>query len=168
MKVLLTYSSRTGNTEKVARAIQEVLPADTAFRPISNAPPPEEFDMVVVGFWIDKGKPNQEALDYISTIKNKKTAFFCTMGAQPNAPHGQKYIEEARTLFQENQLVGEFACQGKIDEELIETFKTFPPDHPHALTEESMKRFEIASKHPDEADLERARETFRKIFQRLG
>ncbi|MCG9969437.1 flavodoxin family protein [Pelotomaculum terephthalicicum JT] len=165
MKVLLTYSSRTGNTEKVAKAIQEVVPADTAFSQISGAPPPEEFDMVVVGFWIDKGKPNQEALDYLSTLKNKKTAFFCTMGAHPDSPHGQKYIKEARTLFQENQLVGEFACQGKIDEKLIETFKAFPPGHPHALTEESMKRFEIASNHPDEADLDRARETFREIFQ---
>jgi flavodoxin len=164
MKVLLAYSSQTGNTEKVARAIQEVAPAGTVFSKISEAPPIEEFDMVVIGFWIDRGKPNQEALDYLNTIRNKKAAFFCTMGAVPDTPHGEKYMDEARAILRDNLLVGEFACQGKIDEKLIETFKSLPAGHPHAITEESRRRYEAASTHPDEADLKRARETFRKIL----
>jgi flavodoxin len=164
MKVLLTYSSRTGNTEKVAKAIREVVPAGTAFYKISDAPGPEEFDIVIVGFWIDKGKPNKEALDYLLTVKNKKTAFFFTLGARPDSPHGQKCIEEVRALFRDNLLLGEFVCQGKIDEKLIESFKSFPPGHHHAITEESLKRYEMAAGHPDDADLLRAGETFRKIF----
>lgn len=57
MKILLTYSSRTGNTEKVARAIREVLPASADFYKMSEAPQPEEYDVVIVGFWIDRGMP---------------------------------------------------------------------------------------------------------------
>jgi flavodoxin len=167
MKVLLTYSSRTGNTEKVAKAIQEAAPPDTAFYKMSDAPPPAEFDALIAGFWIDRGMTNKEALDYLSTVKNKKLAFFCTLGARPDSPHGQKCMEEARVLFKDNLLLGEFVCQGKIDEKLIESFKSLPPGHPHAITEESLKRYAAAASHPDQADLARARETFRKIFARI-
>jgi flavodoxin len=167
MKILLTYSSRTGNTEKVAKAIREVAPADTVFSKMSDALSPEEFDAVIVGFWIDKGRPNKEALDYIGTIKGKKAAFFCTLGARPDSDHGRRCMAEARTLFQDNLLLGEFVCQGKIDEKLIESFKSLPPGHPHAVTEESRKRYEIAASHPDAADLSRAKDTFRRIFARL-
>lgn len=167
MKVLLTYSSRTGNTEKVARAIREVLPEGAAFYRMEDAPSPRDFAMVIAGFWIDQGKPNQEALAYLETIKNNKVGFFFTLGARPDSVHGQKCLENTRALLRNNVLLGEFSCQGKIDEKLIESFKAFPPGHPHAITEESLQRYKLADAHPDEEDLARARETFRNIFWQM-
>lgn len=168
MKILLTYSSRTGNTEKVARAIRKVLPADADFYKMSAAPSPEEYDIVIAGFWIDRGVPYKEALDYMNTIKNKRVAFFFTLGARPDSAHGQKCFEQARALLKDNLLLGEFACQGKIDPKLIESFKSLPPDHPHAITEESLKRYAAAAVHPDDADLLRAGETFRNIISQVN
>ena len=40
MKSLVVYSSRTGNTEKVARAIHEILPAPCDIHSVETAPDP--------------------------------------------------------------------------------------------------------------------------------
>jgi hypothetical protein len=47
-------------------------------------------------------------------------------------------------------------CQGKIDPALTEQFKSLPPNHPHAMSDERMKRHLETAKHPDQADIERA------------
>lgn len=168
MKILLTYSSRTGNTEKVAKAIREVAPEGVHFWRVNEAPPTEDFDAIIVGFWIDKALPNKEALDYINTIKGKKVGFFATLGAYPDSAHASKCMDNARELLKENELLGEFICQGKVDEKLVEKFRDLPKGHPHAITEEKLKRYEIASKHPDIADLEKAKEIFKKVFEALS
>lgn len=130
MKLLITYSSRTGNTEKVAKEIRKEAESwlnsgasgclntgvescqDTGaggslkpdaeaaletrssltFCRITEAPDPDDFDAVIVGLWIDKGKPNKEAQEYIKTIKNKKTAFFFTLGIQTFSDRGRQTL----------------------------------------------------------------------------
>ena len=52
MKTLIVYSSKTGNTRKVAEAIHAVLPAGTDIFPVSEAPEPDAYDFVVVGYWV--------------------------------------------------------------------------------------------------------------------
>ena len=190
MKLLITYSSKTGNTEKIAIEIlktaedcfrggpksssevaeQPQKGASFTFCRLSEAPDPQDYDVVILGFWIDKGMPNREAMDYMKTIKDKKTAFFFTLGASPESPHAGKCTTETKALLeaQGNTLIGEFACQGKIDKKLIEAFKTFPKDHPHAYSEESARRYAIAASHPDEEDLRSARKTFEKILSELA
>ena len=54
MKTLVVYSSRTGNTGKVARAVAEGL-HDCDIYPVKDAPNPSGYDFVAVGYWVDKG-----------------------------------------------------------------------------------------------------------------
>ena len=54
MKTLVVYSSRTGNTEKVARAVAEGL-HDCDVYAVKDAPNPSGYDFVAVGYWVDKG-----------------------------------------------------------------------------------------------------------------
>lgn len=95
-------------------------------------------------------------------------AFFFTLGARPDSAHGQKCFERTRSLLKDNLLLGEFACQGKIDPKLIESFKSLPPEHPHAITEGSLERYAAAAIHPDDTDLLRAGETFLNIFLQVN
>jgi len=140
MKILLTYSSKTGNTQKVAEAISQILPPGRIFINLSQTPQPDfsDFDLIIVGTWIDKGTADPKALNFIKTVNNKKTAFFYTLGAKPDSPHATDCTENIRNLFLENknELLGHFFCQGALDPKLVEMFKKFPPDHPHALTPE--------------------------------
>ncbi len=61
MKILLTYSSKTGNTRKVAEGIYEILPEGSLITPIEENINPNEFDLILVGFWVDKGMADEKA-----------------------------------------------------------------------------------------------------------
>ncbi|ADY55782.1 flavodoxin family protein [Syntrophobotulus glycolicus DSM 8271] len=167
MKILLTYTSKTGNTRKVAEAIKAVAGKHLVYCDLAEAPDPQEFDAVIIGFWIDKGKPVHKAAEYIQKLKNKKTAFFYTLGASPESDHAAKCFQYTRSLFEGNELVGEFFCQGKVSEDMIEFFRTLPSGHRHALTEENLALYRAAESHPDAEDLKNAQAIFRKIFNRL-
>ena len=54
MKYSITYSSRTGNTERLAEALREMFSEETRiyFGPLDDAA--SYADMIFVGFWTDK------------------------------------------------------------------------------------------------------------------
>ena len=86
MKTLVVYSSRTGNTEKVARAVAEGLHG-CAIYPVKDAPNPSGYDFVAVGYWVDKGMPDADAKRYLENIENCTVALFGTLGAWPDSEH---------------------------------------------------------------------------------
>ena len=79
MNACIVYSSCTGNTRKVAEAL-----ADTSGLPcfpVRNAPEPDDFDMLALGFWVRKGLPDARALRYMERVRGKHVFFFGTLGA---------------------------------------------------------------------------------------
>ena len=55
MRYAIVYSSRTGNTERLAQALRQALPAEEC---VYFGPPDAralEAQRVYVGFWTDKG-----------------------------------------------------------------------------------------------------------------
>ena len=163
MKVLLTYSSKTGNTKQVAEAIAKALPGSLEPVPITNAPDYREYDLVIVGFWIDKGKPNAEALRYIRTVKSKQVAFFFTLGADVDSNHAKQCRNRSGKYFDGNVLLGDFCCQGKISPKMIRILRHLPSWFPHGPNPERLVRWERASTHPDANDLKCAAEYFSKL-----
>jgi flavodoxin len=161
MKTLVVYSSRTGNTQKLAEAIHGVMPAGAVLAALPGAPDPADFDCIALGFWVDKGSADAHSLEYIKKIQGKKVGLFMTLGARPDSPHAQKSMAGVKALLApHNTVVREFVCQGKIDPALSKKFEAFPPGHPHAMTPERRLLHEEASRHPDEGDLARAAACF--------
>ena len=74
MKALVVYSSRTGNTRKIAEAIAAVLPG-CEIHPVESAPAPEGYDLVAVGYWVDKGMPDAQAKAYLETVRDRECGF---------------------------------------------------------------------------------------------
>jgi flavodoxin len=154
---LIVYSSRTGNTRKLAEGIRLGLleggvPARIAA--VEEKPDAADAPWVLVGFWADKGQADQKALEYIRSLEGRKIGLFGTLGAEPGSNHARELAKKTEALAAEkNTCLGSFLCQGKIDPALTEQFKKFPPNHPHAMNEERRKRHEEAAKHPDEEDI---------------
>lgn len=168
VRTLIVYSSLTGNTRKVAEAIYEGFGSEAALFPVETAPSPAEYDLVAVGFWVDRGTADKKAQDYLKTIKGKQVALFATLGAYPDSEHAASSLKNAAALLEaDNQLVGTFICQGKVDPRLIEKFKDLPPGHPHSLSPERLERHKEAAKHPDAKDLQAARAVFTDIRDKL-
>ncbi len=162
MKILIVYSSLTGNTEMVARSVHRALSGSEIF-PVDNAPPPQAYDIIFTGFWVDKGHADSKMLAYMQTIKGKKVAPFFTLGAYPDSEHADNVFNDTCGRLAGNEVLGHFRCQGKVDPKLIAMMAQMK-DGPHAMTPERQARHAEAAKHPDEKDLANAAAFARNII----
>ncbi len=158
MNILITYSSKTGNTKKIAEAVKAGIPTADLI-PVSELQNVEKYDLVIIGGWIDRANFYAAALKAVNLIKNKNTAYFFTLGAYPDSDHAKDCVKNIEELLMKNsnKIMGKFFCQGAIDPKLIEFMKTLPSGHAMAVNEERIKRWKDASTHPDNNDLENAR-----------
>lgn len=167
MKTLITYSSQTGNTKKVADAVSKAF-TGAELKDISEVDH-LDYDLIVVGTWIDKSTADTKALKFIETIKDKKTAFFYTLGAYPDSDHAKDCTANIKNLFEtnNNEVIGHFHCQGAINPKLIAWMSQLPTEHPHSPNPDRIKRWEDAKSHPNEKDLADAKEAFKNILAAL-
>ena len=165
MKTLVAYSSLTGNTKKVAESVYEVIQGEKEIISLNKEITTDinDFDRIIVGFWVDKGGADARAKKFIKSISGKEVAYICTLGAYPDSEHADKVRERAEKLLSENnRFIGGFLCQGKVDPKLVEKMGKFPLNLIHPLNPERLKRIEDAKSHPDEKDLLNAQEYFKK------
>ena len=87
----IIYSSKTGNTKKLAEAIYNTLPqnkcdyygtVDKIDDVLSN--------VIYIGFWTEKGNADHLTIDFLNKLKNKKIFLFGTAG------YGERYAGEWR------------------------------------------------------------------------
>lgn len=164
MKTLIAYSSLTGNTKKVAIAASKAF-SEVEVKDISEVTS-LDYDLIIVGTWIDKGTADEKAKKFIEEIKEKKVAFIFTLGAYPDSKHAMDCIDNIKQLFEKNnnEILGHYHCQGAIDPKLIERMKKmFSPEHPHGPNPERIKRWSDASTHPDQKDLDNAFKYFKAL-----
>lgn len=170
MKIGLVYSSKTGNTKSVAKEIFKELDQASSIFSVEDfdLSSIDDYDFLILGFWVDKGYPDKKALELIKNIKNKNLAYFLTLGAYPDSEHANNVLERTEGLLKEkgNNVYGHFICQGRLAKSLEEQFKKFPKGHPHEMTPERIARHKEASKHPNQEDFKAARLTFRSILEK--
>ncbi len=156
MKAAIVCSSKTGNTMKVAQAIHAAMPAGTDLFAVEEAAAADGYDLIVMGFWVDRGMPDEKAKQYMKTIVGKKVFTFFTLGADPDSNHAKECMAKCCEFYGADcSEIGNFLCQGAIDPKLIEVMKKMT-DGPHAPTPESLARWARAASHPNTADYEAA------------
>lgn len=167
MKMLIAYSSRTGNTKKIAKALYDAAPEGTVLANIDEHPNPNEFDFIFAGYWVDRGAPDAKAQAFLRTITKKKVVLFQTLGANPTSDHAYTVFANAGTYLSEgNQVVGLFASQGAIDPALVEMMKKLPTGNAHNSPQMEVTVKEAAL-HPNEEDLKRAKTYMKSIIAKF-
>lgn len=165
MNILVLYSSRTGNTKKVAEAIGAALGAEV--RPVREMGDVSSFDLVFVGFWAFRRGADMEARQVIGKLQGKKVAIFGTAGAYPDSDAAKSYIENTEALVkEENTYLGGFICQGRVHSFHVNR-RSMHTNEVHPLTPERKARLEEAEKHPDEADLVKAAEFAKEMAEKV-
>lgn len=169
MKILIIYSSQTGNTKAVAEAIYEEFKDYATLIPMDQAKnyKLENYDYVFAGFWVDKGYPNKEAMDFLKSIRNCNIGLFATLGAYPYSMQASRVFYRAGEVIDEsNRVIGTFICQGGIPKEKLDEINSRPPSHPRYPTPIQTLARNIGQQHPNEEDFTAARKLFRKIVSR--
>ncbi len=184
MKILITYFTQTGNTEKIARAIyEEVLPQghEVHLKRIDEITS-EEFDVYDLVFLgsachdADLAKPVKRILEGIAQSPSFKLAGFATHATYtPEGGERQRELyeewagrcaESFERTSQEKEIVllGYFSCQGAPSPP-IEAFihSVIVPD------EEEWEEYVVEMrKHPNEEDMEKARRFARAVLAQSG
>ena len=169
MKALVVYSSLTGNTKKVAQAVASVMPECTVVA-VEQAPASvEEYDLVAVGYWVDRGMPDARTRTWLEGVEHTRLVFFGTLGAWPDSDHAKECMARGENMAlnppRGNTVLGSWLCQGKIDPKVLKVMASMAASA-HPMTPERRARIEEAAKHPDDEDCRRAQEFMVAMLER--
>ncbi len=158
MKVLIAYSSRTGNTKVVCDAAYDEIKdlAEVDYMTVKEAKDIDSYDLIVVGFWVDKGTANKKAMKFIQSIRGKKVALLGTLGAPPDSFHGEKCVKNVKELVDaSNEYLGVRLSRGKVDPKLTKAIKFLPLNKE---IRQQMYDSSITSRPPNEEEIQAVRD----------
>ena len=165
MKVAVFYSTRTGNTRRLAQGIADEL---SAYAPALidlaqlQGPLPAA-DCYLVGYWADRGRADERAQLFLKQLTGQKVGLFGTLGAYPYGPHARHIMQAAEDCLSDScLLMGHFLCQGPVDPDLLQRMAADKPIAPQAKT-----RHVIAATHPNQTDIQYAASLFKERLQHL-
>ena len=104
MKKLVIFSTLTGNTEKIANAIFSVIEGDKELLNVKDSDKinPDDYEKIIVGYWVDKGDADEKIKAFMSKINNKTVATFGTLGAKADSDHAKKCMAAVREFLEAN------------------------------------------------------------------
>lgn len=118
----------------------------------------------IPGFWTDKGNADEAALNALKNLRNKNVFLFGTAGFGVEDAYFQRVLNNVKASMDEsNTLVGEFMCQGKMQQAVRDRYvkmKAQPDAAPNL--DQMIDNFDRALSHPDAADLENLRQAILK------
>jgi len=148
MKNLVVYSSKTGNTKKLAEALYEHIPGEKQIAPVSEAPDPGDFTFIAAGFRIENGEPDPEIQEYLKKILDDCQVFlFATHASERGSDIVKAAMKKARDLAKRARIVGEFDCLGEVPEDKLNEARQQTPEPAW------VKDAEKAKGHPDQEDI---------------
>ncbi len=158
-KILVTYISWTGNTEKVAGAIFEALGGDKTIKPMDEVQDLNEYELIFIGFPVHSHSVPFKTEELLKKIPSgKKIALFCTHGSLAGSRLSREALEHASILASNLKLLGTFSCRGKVSMQAMEVLSK-SPEHKAWVDMATSART-----HPDGSDLEDARSFARWIL----
>ena len=160
-KYSIIYSSKTGNTQKLAEALQNILPKDNCqyYKTVEKAPK-DLSNLLYIGFWTDKGTADTQTIEFLKQLKNKKIFLFGTAGYGGSQNYFEGIINNVKkNIDSSNTLIGTFMCQGKMPLSVKERYKKMQEQNNSSLKiDDLIANFDRALSHPDAADLKKLEE----------
>lgn len=152
-KILVAYISWTGNTKKVANAIFEALEGNTTIKSLDEVQNLDEYELIFIGYPVHSHSVPFKTEEFIKKIPDgKKVALFSTHGSLTGSRLSREALEHASILASSSKILGTFTCRGKVSLQAMEVLSK-SPEH-KAWVEMAAS----AQTHPDENDLEDARD----------
>ena len=148
MKSLIVYSSKSGNTKKLAEAVYNHLSGEKELCAVGDAPDPAGYDFVAVGFWLQAGQPDPASQEFLAKIAEGQDLYlFATHGAAAGSPHAVNAMNAAKSIAAKGHVIATFSCPGQVPEKVLEMASKKDPQPPWLADAPA------AVGHPDETDV---------------
>lgn len=158
----IIYSSRTGNTKKLAEAIYNVLPQNSCdYYGEVDKIEDELSEVLYIGFWTEKGDADLQTIELLKQLKNKKIFLFGTAGYGESEKYFKNIINNVkRNIDSSNIIIGTFMCQGKMPVSVLERYKRMKEQKSFMFNIDNLiANFDKALSHPNENDIKKLEKT---------
>ena len=169
MKGFIAYSSKTGNTKRMAKYLYDALKEnrDLTLLDLKDKPDLSGYDYGLLGGWCDRALPDKAVMKALEGAP-KKLGLFLTMGAMPDSEHGERAMEGLKKCLSDHkkESLGTYLCPGKVDEKLaarIDLLVFVPKD-----AREQMKEASEKSREATEEELKEAAMYFTEQLEKGG
>ncbi len=151
MRIVLVYSTRSGNTKKLAERAYEALEGEKTLFSITETSCVDIDDaLVVVGFPIMNSRVEPRAARFLASLPEKtRLVLFVTHGSKRDATLVSQVIAQAKVLVSPIEFVGYCTSQGEVSSKVLDKLArgSKPP--------EWLNEAEAARGHPDSDDVSR-------------
>ncbi len=170
LKILVTYFSQTGNTEKVAKSIYEGCQGeDVDLKPIKEVDPSElkNYELIFLGSGIYASRVNQALANLVSAATElpPKFIFFYTHASKEPYQDGFKVVK--RKIGDSSSIIAEFDCCGDnigVPEAMRNTMlERLPPEK----RKEAEEHQNWLKGRPNEEDLLNAKKFAQSLINKL-
>lgn len=164
MKVEVVYASMSGSTRRLAQGIYDALEGcDKRIVDLAHEQPDADADVLLMGYWVDKGAPCERMKQYMATVSGKYVGVFCTLGYYSDTAHARAALDAGIDAVKANNvLLGSYVCNGAMNPALIENFRARG-----AATPQNELRWQLFADHPTPAEIALAGERFNERIELL-
>ncbi len=156
--------SQSGNTKKIAEAIFETISGEKEIKPLNEVESLDNYGFTFIGFPIHQMGPPHIASTFIETkAKNKKVALFVTHASPPGTPFIDPLLTRCKESANDSEMFGIYNCQGVLAQQVADMLLKM--DNPQAQQFGKMQDTTVG--HPDEQEVEKARNFAREIMENL-
>ena len=158
----IIYSSRTGNTKKLAEAIYNVLPQNSCdYYGEVDKIEDELSEVLYIGFWTEKGDADLKTIELLKQLKNKKIFLFGTAGYGESEKYFKNIVDNVKkNIDSSNTIIGTFMCQGKMPLSVLERYKRMKEQKSFMFNIDNLiANFDKALSHPNENDIKKLEKT---------
>ena len=151
MSYAIVFSSRTGNTRRLAEAVRAALPAGECL----YFGPPDAAALAAgrlyIGFWTDKGSCDEALAAFLPQLAGHEVFLFGTAGFGADPAYFDAILGRVAALLPPSAAVlGRFMCQGRMPAAVRTRYEAMEESHRRTAM---LENFDRALSHPDEADL---------------
>lgn len=168
MNYKVIYTSVTGNTKALAKAIKNIEPRQCLYCGAPETDREGGAELIFAGFWTDKGICPDSLKNYFEKLHGKQIFLFGTAGFGESEEYFQNIIHRVSQLISgDNEIIGSFMCQGRMPETVRKRYELMAEKEPdNENIQRFLENYEKALSHPDANDLAKLKEMARLYIGR--
>lgn len=171
MKYAIIYSSKTGNTKQLADTIHSMCEDGISFfgtakEAIEKEISQQEYDIMFVGSWTDKGTCDEPMKTLLSSLKNQKLFLFGTCGFGGSPEYFQQILGRmGQNIDDSCTIIGTYMCQGKMPSSIRSRYERMLAENPEDKKMiQFIENFDRALSHPNEEDLNQLQKKIKSVL----